>query len=132
MKDIGKVICNMDLGQKYTKTEIGTRVCLNRAKEMVKVRTIYSMELYIKVNGLMDGSKVREYVNGKMEGDIKVHGQITKNMDMVSIHGQMGEDTKDNTKTIKNMEWGLIIGQMVENMWANGKMIKGMDEGNTL
>lgn len=41
---------------------------------MVKVRTIYSMELYIKVNGLMDVSKVREYVNGKMEGDIKVHG----------------------------------------------------------
>lgn len=52
-------------------------------------------------------------------------------MEREFILGKMAGNMKENTKMIKNMAMVFILGLMAENMKANGRMANNMEKENT-
>ena len=73
MKDIGKMICNMDQVFKHM-TEVDIKGCLRKGKNMDKALMLFQMGRFLKDNGKMVEYKEKEYAIGRMGEFIKVNG----------------------------------------------------------
>jgi hypothetical protein len=66
----------------------------------------------------------KEFILGKMEGDMKENIIMTRNMDLVFILGPMGENMKVIGETVNNMEKVVIYYLLVNLELDIGKRVR--------
>jgi hypothetical protein len=128
MKDIGKMICNMDQALRFTVMEISMRGCSNKVGEMGKELTIILPEKYTKEAGSMAELKALEFAHGLIRKSMKDNGKIIRSMDKGSILGLMEEAMRVIIVAIRNMAMEFMFGQMVESTSENGRTTRGTGE----
>jgi len=124
MKDIGKMIRPMDMGDLFTLMEIAIMVIGLMIKLMEGVYTSILTGQNISEIGKRTSNMDMELRHGQMLQNMKVIMNMEKNMELELLNGQMALLTLENFITIIFMEKECTHGQIIENMKVNGKQIK--------
>lgn len=127
MKDIGKMICNMDQVWSFTAMAINTKECLSKAGEMVKAFIRIQLVKSIQEGGLTVVLRDSGPVYGQMGKSMRGNGKIIKSTEVEFLHGLMEELMKEIIAMIRNMVMELIHGQMGGSILGNGRMINDME-----
>ena len=125
-EDNGKVNIDMDVENKFGKTEQDTRETGDIIKPMVREHSGTCMETSTMGNGEMTKPMVMAFILIQMEQSTKVIGKMICSTAMVSNNGLMGQSMRETMCKAVSMGKALIPGKMDQNTQAAGERTRSM------
>ena len=127
-EDNGKVNIDMDVENKFGKTEQDTRETGDIIKPMVREHSGTCMETNTMGNGEMTKLMVMEFILTQMEQSTRVIGKMIYNTAMVSNNGQMGRSMRETMFKAVSMDKAPIPGKMDQSTQAAGERTRSTEK----